>query len=425
VRIALFSYEYPPETAAGGIATCTHHTARMMAGCGHEVEVFAGSFVRSNRSTTEGVTVNRIRHDNHETFSVAAAPVFTERHAAARFDLMESPELLAEAAAAFNHAPEVARVVKIHSPNTLLHTSTHGQYHPPSFFDRVRLHLDALSQGEKPYWAGSGQPAPMTEHHRFIETMEREIACQADAVITPSVHLGQFISDSWQIPSDKLHHVPNVFMPSPAMLGIPTDSRTHRVTYIGRLEPLKGVFDLARAIPIIRKQFPSTRFRLIGESQYSDIFGDLGQYLRKTLLRRDMDVIEIPGPVPAEQIISSLNETEICVLPSILDNFPYACLEAMAAGRGVIGTVETGMAEMIEDGVSGKLVPKFSPQAISEAVCHWLAHPDLRQEAGIAARERVCNAYSPSVLGPMQEQAYTQALVRREQRLVNSSTAVK
>ena len=65
MRIALLSYEYPPETGFGGIGTYTWYQARAMAKLGHEVHVLAGSLQANGLSSREeeGVRVHRYRAD--------------------------------------------------------------------------------------------------------------------------------------------------------------------------------------------------------------------------------------------------------------------------------------------------------------------------------------------------------------------------
>lgn len=419
MRIALFSYEFPPQTARGGIAASSYQTAQMMARRGHHVEVFAGSEERASSSIEDGVMVHRVLHpdQDHDRFHQVIAPVFAQRHATVGFDLFESPELLAEGLSTMKLTPRVARVVKVHSPNAFLLEATHGQYPPPGIRERVRLHFDALRQGQKPYWAGFGHATPQSAELREQFSREREVVEQADTLISPSNHLAARIVDEWHIDASIIHNVPNVFQPGGALLDIPAQTSTACIAFVGRLEPLKGVFDLARAIPLIRRRYPAVTFKLIGETQQSDLFGDMGHYLRRTLLRNEIDQTELVGPTPADQVASHLAAADICVFPSIFDNFPYVCLEAMAAARGVVGTHGTGMAEMIADRETGRLVLPQQPRAIADAVLDLLKNPQERMRMGAAAREHVLATYCPAALAPRQEKAYQQAMEQRDRRM--------
>ena len=94
----------------------------------------------------------------------------------------------------------------------------------------------------------------------------------------------------------------------------------------------------------------------------------------------------------------------------------YVCLEAMAAARGVIGSTAGGMAEIIEEGRTGLLVPPRNPKAIAEAILALLRDSKRRAAMGSAAREQVVAAYSSDVIGPLQEASYWRAIRRAEVR---------
>jgi glycosyltransferase involved in cell wall biosynthesis len=74
------------------------------------------------------------------------------------------------------------------------------------------------------------------------------------------------------------------------------------------------------------------------------------------------------------------------VLPSLYEGFGIAFLEAMAVGLPVIGTPTGGMADLIESGVNGLLVPQHDPEALAEGIITLLTRPERRQMLGRAAR---------------------------------------
>jgi glycosyltransferase involved in cell wall biosynthesis len=124
------------------------------------------------------------------------------------------------------------------------------------------------------------------------------------------------------------------------------------------------------------------------------------------------DRVEFLDAIPHEKIADFLGETDICVFPSVWENSPNVCLEAMAAARGVIGSSAGGMAEMIETGRTGLLIPSRNPRAIADAILTLLRDPVRRIAMGIAAREHVARAFSPDAIGPLQEASYRRAIER-------------
>src|SRR5262245_58881126 len=97
MKIAFITYEYPPDTAYGGIATYVNQAATMLRRRGHQVEVFTSSPYRSGRECEDGVMVHRVRVTEQRDFSKPVGEVFAERHAEIEFDVLEGPEFYADA----------------------------------------------------------------------------------------------------------------------------------------------------------------------------------------------------------------------------------------------------------------------------------------------------------------------------------------
>jgi glycosyltransferase involved in cell wall biosynthesis len=126
--------------------------------------------------------------------------------------------------------------------------------------------------------------------------------------------------------------------------------------------------------------------------------------------------VEIVGGVPYDVLAKEFENADSCVFPSDWEASGYVCLEAMAAARGVIGSSAGGMAEIIEHGRTGLLVPPRNPRAIADAILTLLRDPERRIAMGRAAREYVTTAYSPDAIGPLQEASYMRAIERAKAR---------
>jgi glycosyltransferase involved in cell wall biosynthesis len=243
---------------------------------------------------------------------------------------------------------------------------------------------------------------------------ERALAATADQFVSPSRALIQKISKVWDLDPKEIWHIPNPYSGSSQLLEIPLYTKTRVVTFIGRMEINKGVIDLARAIPLILHRYPDTRFRFVGDNFYSPLRGiDMQQYLTYFILNSCRHAVQFEGRVPVDRIPEILASTDICVFPSLWDNFPYVCLEAMAAGRGIVATKSGGMAEMLDGGGVGRLVASQMPSEIAQAVCELLQYPYLRMQLGEAARNRVMTEYTEARICPLFEELYASAIRRR------------
>lgn len=410
MKIALLSYEYPPDTALGGIATYTQQVAHMMQQRGHHVEIFTGSDHRQGMVMEKGLLIHRVQVKCRTTFMAAIAPVFVHQHEKVGFDVLESPEIGPESYEVTRRVPTIPLVIKAHTPTYLLHQMNQVE---PTIERQARWFLGALRQGKVP------SPYPSWVYNSAID-VEREQTLRADLVTTPSQALGQELIRTWQLDPQRVMHLPNPYIPSPSLLGIPIETDTSTITFLGRLEVRKGILDLAEAIPLILRRVPQARFRIVGAPWPSPRLGlDMEQYLKQQLwLYRD--ALEFHHQVPLEDVPHVLAQTDICIFPSRWENFPNVCLEAMAAGRGVIGSEAGGMADMLEQGRCGCLVEPRNPRQIAEAAIALLTQPSLRMELGRHARQRVLNHYNLEVLGQAQEDAYAQAIAHRTQVLART-----
>ncbi len=161
------------------------------------------------------------------------------------------------------------------------------------------------------------------------------------------------------------------------------------ILHVARLQEVKGTEYLIRAFALIAAQHPLARLVIIGEGK-----------LRKRLerLARETGLAEriaFLGAKPHEQVLGWMRRAAMLVLPSVKtesgreEGLGMVMLEAAASSVPGIGTRVGGIAEGIEEGVTGFLVPERDPEALSVAIATLLANPSLRVRMGEAARRRM------------------------------------
>ena len=89
-----------------------------------------------------------------------------------------------------------------------------------------------------------------------------------------------------------------------------------------------------------------------------------------------------------------LSEVAISVLPSLSEALPNVVLESMAAGVPVVATRVGGNPEVVEEGVTGLLVPPQDPAALAKAICRLLENPELASRYGRAGKQRIAEQFS-------------------------------
>lgn len=408
MKIAFITYEYPPDTAYGGIATYTYQVAKMLQKRGNHVEVFTCSHCRHGKNVENGIITHRIYvpSKNHRSFfSEKIAPVFKERHNEVRFDVLEGAEADAHTRKAIQLVPDIPLVIKLHTPTFLVDKIN---YLPPSFIKRTRYYIGALRRGQRPI------PYPYLNYDTEND-IERLHTLEADEITTPSQALGDKLVKTWNLPEYKVVCIPNPYEVSQTFLSIPPETNTNVVAFVGRLEVRKGILDLVQAIPKILRQCPDTKFLFIGESGSSPNQTLSMQHYIEKKLNRYRESLIFKGKVSLEEVPLLLASSDLCVLPSRWENFPNVCLEAMAAARGIIGSHSGGISEMLNFGQVGRLIPPNSPQKLAEVTIELLRNRELRIEMGKAARERVLKEYSLEQIGTLQEASYLRAIQRRSE----------
>ncbi|HEY9623869.1 MAG TPA: glycosyltransferase family 4 protein [Crinalium sp.] len=407
MKIAFISYEYPPDACYGGIGTYVYQIARLLRDRGHQVEVFASSPYREGCETEDGIVVHRIRHQ-HPTdcadFAERIGQWFSDRHAQIQFDVLEGPENQAHARGAIAQVPDIPLVVKLHTPTFMVYEMNAVE---PSWDLKLRRVIGALRRGQKP------QPFVRWQYDRQSD-IEWLHTLDADEITTPSVELGKHLIQAWELDPAKVTHLPNPYRPSTELLQIPVQTQTQTVTFLGRLELRKGVLDLAHAILLIRRHCPEANFRFVGQSCPTlNPHMDMQQQITR-IVGRHRTAIAFTGAIPLAQIPAYLAQTDICVFPSLWENFPNVCLEAMAAARGIVGSRAGGMVDMLDQGNAGRLVSPHCPDEIADAVIELLNNPTWRMKLGILARDRVLTEYTLDRIGELQEASYQRAIERRQ-----------
>jgi glycosyltransferase involved in cell wall biosynthesis len=213
-------------------------------------------------------------------------------------------------------------------------------------------------------------------------------------------------------PSTRAHVVPygvDAALFSPAAgreglrgrLGVPEEALF--VLGFGRLVEKKGFRYLIDAM----SQVSGAHLVIAGE-------GDLAQALRARAAAAGVPVV-FPGALDRNTIAAALAAADVVVVPSVIDDagnvdgLPNALLEALAAGRAVVASRVAGIPDVVEDGVSGLLVPQKDGGALAEALRRLQREPETRARLGREARRRAENGLSWDAAARRFEECYAQA----------------
>lgn len=107
---------------------------------------------------------------------------------------------------------------------------------------------------------------------------------------------------------------------------------------------------------------------------------------------------------------------DVCVQTSLREGFPNAVMEAMALARPVVAANVGGVPELIEDGVSGMLVPSRQPEDFAAVVLRCLDDGAFAARLGLAAHERICSLFTVTRMVDSYRALYDEMLLRPEPR---------
>jgi glycogen synthase len=404
MKIALVSYEYPPDTLLGGIGTYAFQAAEMLADAGHEIHVFAGSSNRTGRFNERGVVVHRLATDDRAQFPHAIAELFVQENKRRRFDVLEGPEYGTEARICSLRVPDMPHVVKLHTPKYLIDRT-----------DAALYSLREVVEAKAKSVARRILRRPAVEY-QYTSDPEYAYASGADVLVSPSRGLRHLVSREWDLQIERIEYIPNAFNPSPALLEIEPNTAGRQVTFFGRVTPRKGIFEFIKAAKIFLRRVPTATVRIAGWPRWKLRNGEpIEDFIRHELAFAGPRLTGI-GPVSQSELPSLFKESAIVALPSYFENFPNTCLEAMSAGRAIIGSVNGGMRDQLDDGRCGILVDPRRPKEIADGVVKLLETPELRVDFGTKARHRVLHEYSPAAILPLHLASYQKAIDRRSKQ---------
>jgi glycosyltransferase involved in cell wall biosynthesis len=155
---------------------------------------------------------------------------------------------------------------------------------------------------------------------------------------------------------------------------------------LGRFSPGKGHEDLLHAAAVVRDHHPSVRFVVVGEASLGE--EDYARGVRDLASRlRLNDAVLFTGFRPdVPEVMASF---DIFAFPSHAEAFGMALIEAMAMQKAVVASSSDGVLDIVQQGVSGLLVPPKNPLALALAITRLVESPDQRTRLGQGARERV------------------------------------
>jgi glycosyltransferase involved in cell wall biosynthesis len=236
---------------------------------------------------------------------------------------------------------------------------------------------------------GLGGPYNIAQTRRF----DRELRPKVLAFLCPSARLATYLHANGYRPA--VHLPPFAHIPAgvrSAPYPMPPAGSPPTVGYLGRLEPYKGVEDLLESVHRVAHGIPDVRLDIAGD-------GAERAFLARRVHELGMaDRVLWRGDLRSDAKEAWFRGIHVLVVPSrAWENFGLVALEALTRGRPVIATNFGGLPDVVDDGVSGRLVPLGEPTALDGALRELLTDPAKAEQWGLAGRGRSLNRFSPEI----------------------------
>lgn len=187
------------------------------------------------------------------------------------------------------------------------------------------------------------------------------------------------------------------------------DGEIHILT-VARLVEKKGLEYSIRAVAKISNRYPQIQYTIAGDGpldkRLEELIGELGM----------RDRIHLAGPLSSDHVSALMEKAHIYILASVTaqdgdrEGIPVSLMEAMAAGRPVISTRHSGIPELVQDGISGFLVPEKDVDGLAGKCEYLISHPQRCAEMGRLGRKFVEKNFEISRLNQRLIELYVQPL---------------
>ena len=200
--------------------------------------------------------------------------------------------------------------------------------------------------------------------------------------------------------------IPTARFVSKAGRGMGEGGKNMVLLHSGRFVPEKGHLLLIEAFDLSIKEYPWMQLWLVGDGEFRPA---VERAVSEKGLQEKVFFLGIRNDVS-----NLLADCDLFVLSSSYEGFSLAVLEAMAVGKPVVSTRVGGVPELVEDGLTGFLVPPRDPEALSQAILRLVKDHDLCRRMGQAGQRKALERFDISRTAQEYETLYFKLLKKCE-----------
>jgi glycosyltransferase involved in cell wall biosynthesis len=197
----------------------------------------------------------------------------------------------------------------------------------------------------------------------------------------------------------RLHAIANPV--DDAFFGLADAQQPGRLLYAGTLEPRKGLHELVQSVRQLRERNVPVELHIAGAD------ADAGYAASLRASAADMgDAVRFLGVISQPRLLEEYTAAALVVMSSIEETSPMLLQQAMAAGKASVAPAVGGIPDLIEDGVSGRVVAAGDSSALADAIGELLADGAQRERMGRAARAVAENRFRATAVAVATREVY-------------------
>jgi glycosyltransferase involved in cell wall biosynthesis len=236
---------------------------------------------------------------------------------------------------------------------------------------------------------------------------------RADQIITHNQYVKDILQHQLGVPVQSLHVIPHLQLGQGGKIVVSERDDNHSILFFGRIWPYKGLEYLIRAEPWISQQIPGVTIVIAGEGEHFERY-------RQMMVHPERFVV-FNRHISEEEASRLFQEASIVVLPYIESSQSGVIPIAYTYGKPVVATAVGGLPEMVDEGVTGLLVPPRDERRLAEAIVAVLRNDVLRSKMGDAGKRKIECECAPAVIAQDTLNVYRIACLGRRQSATRAS----
>jgi glycogen(starch) synthase len=367
----MLAWDFPPRTT--GAAAHVDGLARALGQIGHDVVVL----------TIAGPGSHGAGPEQSSTFATGGRV----RVLRANVDLPWIPDEfhVATAASAGHHVVQLTTRLPGWTPDAV-HAHSWEMAWPADTLATL-FHVPLVTTFHSTTRGQHGGSLPPGEPSTF-HAVESWLAHTSDHVIAPSKFMAREILSGFEMPTERVHRIPNGIDPTWWSGGEHPEDRIPLVLTWGRVQYEKGFQVLARAMRIVRSRVRGVQCIIAGRGSY------LPELQSQVDIEGVSDIVSLVGFVSDEKLRDGLHRAGCVVIPSLYEPFGIVALETLAGGAPLIAARTGGLAELVDGTGAGMLFEPGNASELADCIELVLTDTALADEMRQRGAELLAGRYS-------------------------------